>query len=294
MGLGILGVMLAHFLVWIEAKGLVVFAFKPFIGLVFTEGFLLLSGLGLYYSFRKNSELIVYYKKRVDRLLLPFMIISFPFYIARCIEYHLSFEDFLLYISSLHFWVKGNDGMWYISVALMLYLIFPLFYKFIFGKPDSIIKRGAFVIILYYAIAYAIYALFPNYYELVGEGVSQIPMFFVGIMVGYLAFNKLHLKRDVFFISVLAVFAIVFNMLGGYTGDIGNGFLRFLCIIILCPLLLWTERHSIISEKIIPLIEWFGKYTLELYMLHMFIYLAVYKTLGNIWGGYLLSPYQYV
>lgn len=76
MGLGIIGVMLAHFLIWVEAKGVIVYALKPFIGLVFTEGFLLLSGLGLYYSFRKDSRLGLYYKKRIYRLLLPFLIIS--------------------------------------------------------------------------------------------------------------------------------------------------------------------------------------------------------------------------
>lgn len=189
MGLGIIGVMLAHFLIWVEAKGVIVYALKPFIGLVFTEGFLLLSGLGLYYSFRKDSRLGLYYKKRIYRLLLPFLIISIPFYIERCIKFHLSLGDFLLYISSLHFWVKGNDGMWYISVALMLYLIFPLFYKFIFGKPDRIINRGSLVVLSFYAIVYVIYILFPKYYELVGEGISQIPMFVVGIMVGYLSFK---------------------------------------------------------------------------------------------------------
>lgn len=99
--------------------------------------------------------------------------------------------------------------------------------------------------------------------------------------------NKLHLKKDMLFISVLAVFAIAFNMLDGYAGDIGNGLLRFLCIILLCPVLLWLEKFTFISEKIKSFLGWFGKYTLELYMLHMLIFLAVYKTLGNTWGGVL-------
>ena len=50
MGIGILGVMLSHYFRWSGLEGgPVALAFKPFIGLVYTEGFLFLSGFGLYY-----------------------------------------------------------------------------------------------------------------------------------------------------------------------------------------------------------------------------------------------------
>ena len=47
MGIGILGVMLGHYLEWSQVIGYWSYLFKPFIGLVFTEGFLILSGFGL-------------------------------------------------------------------------------------------------------------------------------------------------------------------------------------------------------------------------------------------------------
>ena len=45
MGLGIIGVMLGHLLEWCNAQGSVAYLFKPFVGLVFTEGFQLFYGL---------------------------------------------------------------------------------------------------------------------------------------------------------------------------------------------------------------------------------------------------------
>lgn len=170
MGIGITGVLIAHFLRWNEVQGIVAYIFKPFVGLIFTEGFLLLSGLGLYYSFKKNSNIHSFYRKRIDRLFIPFLIISIPFYLERAIAYHQSVGDFLLNITSLHFWFKGNDGMWYISVSMLLYFIFPYLYKFIFKSNQQVALRGISVVSLFLLVCVGVYFFFPSYYELTGIG----------------------------------------------------------------------------------------------------------------------------
>lgn len=273
MGIGIIGVMISHFLRWNEIQGAVAYIFKPFIGLVYTEGFLLLSGLGLYYSYKRDNNLKSFYIKRINRLLIPFLIIAVPFYVARGLVFHHSLGLILLNISSLRFWFVGNDGMWYISVSLLLYLIFPLLYKIIFGYKSNVFQRGILVIAFFYAIGLSAYYFFPSYYNLTGIGLTQMPMFVVGMMVGYLSYNCIQNKYDILFIMLLGLLAVISNMIEGVWGDYGNGLLRFFCIIILGPLFMMADKFdSKIFVSFKNLLQWFGKYTLELYILHMFIY----------------------
>lgn len=84
MGIGILGVMFAHCLEWGNVSGVIALIFKPFNGLVFTEGFLFLSGFGLYYSFSKNDELKGFYRKRVNRLLIHSFLFHYLSILNEC------------------------------------------------------------------------------------------------------------------------------------------------------------------------------------------------------------------
>ena len=82
MGIAILGVCLLHAFDWAGIGDSVISkAISPFARIAFTEGFLFLSGFGLYYSFSKNSDLRQFYLKRVNRVLLPYMIMGLPFFL---------------------------------------------------------------------------------------------------------------------------------------------------------------------------------------------------------------------
>lgn len=63
MGVAILGVCIAHALVWSHLDTSIASKILgPFTRIAFTEGFLFLSGLGLYYSFQKNDNIDLFYK----------------------------------------------------------------------------------------------------------------------------------------------------------------------------------------------------------------------------------------
>lgn len=98
-------------------------------------------------------------------------------------------------------------------------------------------------------------------------------MFGIGILIGYLSFNSLNLKYEYIYIALLGVLAVITNIMDGVIGEFGNGALRLFCIVLLCPLFSWM--HKIIPNVfswIKAFFGWFGKYTLELYTLHLFIY----------------------
>lgn len=207
MGLGITGVMVGHILKWNNTQGFLAYLFKPYVGLVFTEGFLLLSGFGLYYSFQKDSNIVSFYVKRIKRLLIPFILISLPFYLEKAISYGHTAGEFFLNITALHFWFYGNDGMWYISVSLLLYFLFPIMHAFVFKREKKVAIRSACLVSVFCVVCAVIYFLFPSYYKLTGIGLAQMFMFVVGIYMGFLSFNAKKYKNE--FVSFLILGVLV-------------------------------------------------------------------------------------
>lgn len=192
MGIAILGVMILHSIKW---AGLEDTLFKqiasPFARIAFTDGFIFLSGFGLHYSFRKNSNLKEFFIKRWYRLMVPFLIMATPFYLYG-LYVNSDFIRFLLNESTIYFWLYGNNGMWYISVSVVLYILFPLLYKIIFRTEDnrSVTIRALSLIILCICSVVAVSVLSPSYYEMVSIGIEKTPMFIIGILVGYYAVNS--------------------------------------------------------------------------------------------------------
>ena len=134
MGVAILGVLIAHSfsLGQIPKTNLFLKALDIIPRLAFTEGFLFLSGFGLYYSFLKNDDIKDFYNRRLKRLIIPFIVLSAWYFIYT--DLVKSFEPiaFVGHITSLAFWIEGNyNGMWYIALSIILYALFPFFYKHI-------------------------------------------------------------------------------------------------------------------------------------------------------------------
>lgn len=279
MGIGILGVMLGHYLEWSQACGLWTYMLKPFIGLVFTEGFLILSGFGLYYSFSKKSDKYSFYKKRFDRLVIPFWLLSVP-YVIWLLFKEQSVGKVLLHISALDFWINGNTGMWYISVSILLYILFPFLYMALFKS-----KRGrglSFLLLLFllYLIPFVLWLFTPNYYDATYLGYTQIPMFLWGIGLGYMAYNGIALKREWICLVVLLVVVFLFKTQGRILSQFGNGFQRLLCILILPAVL---DLHFV-SKAFSTILTWFGSLSLELYVLHLTLHRIFFTELDG--GGY--------
>ena len=188
MGIAILGVCLLHAFKWAElGDSLIAHAVGPFARIAFTDGFLFLSGFGLYYSFSKNGDLCKFYLKRLNRVLLPYMIMSLPFFLLGLITGNISVSTFLMKLTSLYFWFWGNDGMWYISMSVALYLLFPLAYKFLFAQRNElcVVTRTFIIIIACVSACFALYNFAPHYYNMLQIGITKAPMFFIGMLVAW-------------------------------------------------------------------------------------------------------------
>lgn len=186
MGIAILGVMIGHckseWHVSIFNKLIGVFCYS-----VFTGGFLFLSGFGLFFSMSKKPNVSEFYSKRVKRLLIPWFCIGVPYFGLMDIVHNGAWRDFLWHISTLAFWRSGNySGMWYVSVIVMLYLVYPWFHRLAFR--DGTYRNGT-ILLTVSAIAIIEYMLnkrLPNLYAR-WEIAMSISIFFIGVYVGYLS-----------------------------------------------------------------------------------------------------------
>lgn len=283
MGVGIIGVLVAH---WFRFQGInsgiVYGVMAAFCKLVFTEGFLFLSGFGLYYSFFKNGSYSVFYKRRLMRLYLPFLILSLPVYSIRLIvdtDYNLL--KFGSQITTIYFWINGNFwGMWYVSLSLSLYLIFPFCYRFMFNKEKSymVLANYILVMVVFILAPFLLNRYSPEYYETIKIGFSKVPMFFTGMLFAYLNKNLTTSNRT--YCLMFLVFCFIYCGLSLVKGN--NYWIIHTCgliqklvyIPILCACFALVEPYTI-GREVLKILSQFGKYSLELYLLHLHFYLLL-------------------
>lgn len=119
MGWAILWIMMLHF-TFNQIKPLGFIAQYGFAGV---DIFMLVSGLGIFYSLDKDHHIIRFYKKRLLRI--------FPtYYIIGIIPSLLLFDDnllsYLFRYTTIGFWIGGIYWEWYIPSIVMLYILSPL------------------------------------------------------------------------------------------------------------------------------------------------------------------------
>ena len=272
MGLAILGVLFSHIISLGQITNhIVTLSFKVFDNLVFTQGFLLLSGFGLYYSWTKEHSIRHYFKKRIGRLMIPFWVMSVPFYLYVCAILNNDYGKFVENILTAYFWLHGNNGMWYISITVLLYILFPLLYKVIFSKPNpkAVTARALFVFILMEAINGLIYVFAPSYYNMVSIGITQAPIFVIGMLFGYYSSHKYMVSwRTMMWLILVLVVLVGIKRISPFFQAPMILTLRIVTIILVC----YIFNKVMFLKNVMGGGKWCGKYTLELYILHLHIY----------------------
>lgn len=289
MGIAILGVCLLHAFAWAGVdQTIVAKIMAPIARIAFTEGFLFLSGFGLYYSFSRNSDIRTFYTKRVHRVLLPYMIMTTPFFIYGFMSGNSSLSKIILQSSTLYFWFCGNDGMWYISMSMALYLIFPLAYRFMFfnNTEKGVIVRTTLLVGFSILICYGLYRYAPDYYHMVNIGISKTPIFFLGMLIGYFSFHKeaMSLKYLIGGGTLLCLMVVLKSK-----SDFCVPFYEIAYRLLMMPLACICLK-LLNFRRLENFLSWFGKYSLEIYVLQMLIIGTMDKVLQCL--GFQSEYYQ--
>ena len=91
--------------------------------------FMLLSGLGLCYSFHKNPKKSTFWKKRYGKIFPPYVISVFVYgfvyvgYMRRA-----TLKHYLWTYSLISFYTDAVLSIWFIAAIILLYAVFPLLY----------------------------------------------------------------------------------------------------------------------------------------------------------------------
>lgn len=275
MGIAILEVMLWHLQ---ESVGLRIPLLEFATKLIYTPGFFFLSGFGLFYSLSANGNVVEFYKKRMKRLYLPYLIISSPFIIYIGILKGSSPIDILLEVSSISFWIKGNYlGVWYIAVTMLLYLITPLLYHVMFKAHKS-----SYVLAWVTIIVFSILSLYSSYFipPYIRAWTARAYLFPLGMLVA--AYSK---EKRAFYVSdvILALLYISFSFFYARVYLYVGG------AIVLFAIIMKYNEHSLLKQ-VNKILSWFGKYSLEIFLLHiMMAYCIKFTFQMNLFYAYIIS-----
>lgn len=231
--------------------------------------FLVLSAIGLGYSVEKNS-LRDFYKNRFLRLWVPFLIICVPYYMWRDSVTGITLERircFLLDITAVNFWLKEKVPFWYVSLATLLYALYPFIYRLYKKNKNYMIFAAAL------SAAAEILLIENGILTHAERGLSRIPVFLVGIYVSdYVKEDREIGKRGVGISSAIFLAALAF-----YTaiyGKVNIMYTRFIYAVMTVPFLIVLSyaaekiKDTKAYEKIMRFFTFFGGMSLELYLVH--------------------------
>lgn len=264
-------------------------AFKLFKGTgnVGVDMFLFLSGVGLFFSFTKDGKLLSFWKKRLMRVLPTALLIGIVFFSIRYVEgrYQSGFPAYLKRISFTYFYFRGERVFWFISLILVLYIAFPIFYKIIERfRLGGMLGLVALVV----AFTFTVRAISPYYYDFWEIGLCRVPVFIIGIWAGKFVMEKREISRHWLwaFLAVAVGMLFIIGNFGAIAKAINPAYNKdmetmymFIWRYASCPLgislvvldsFICTElRHRGRGNLLRNFFEFVGIYSMEYYMIYL-------------------------
>lgn len=266
MGWSILWIMMLHF----TFNQIAPLGFVAQYGFAGVDIFMLVSGLGLYYSLSKRKSLHRFYKKRLIRIIPTYYVLGIIFSLLFC---HDSIIEYLFRYSTIGFWTGGIYWEWYIPSIIMLYLISPFL--------KNMFDRRMIMILFVLCISILIIA-----YLLIDKGhiidrthfffLYRIPEFIFGMTCAHWIKNNVSSK---YFIAFLVAGIPFFVVLFPYHHQIYN--YKYFSLLFLLPF--FTFVFILISKNIKwlnPIMRKIGDSSLEIYLVQgMFFHALITQTI---------------
>ena len=169
------------------------------------EIFLFLSGMGLTYAIEKYPSVWQFYKMRIRRIAFPFVFAG----ILYACTYEWSIQRFLLTVSCVvHVAESVQAFLWYVPAAMILYAVFPLFYRLLVHSENE----TAFVL-NFIGIWMILCVAFRNAIrDDLWMFLNRIPVFVCGILAGRLSQTRRVEFRRVHWCGVLIAMMLGFQL----------------------------------------------------------------------------------
>lgn len=230
--------------------------------------FLFLSGIGMYSSLKKNSNVKQFYIRRFLRIFPTYFIIVLLYNLLKFED--LNVVDCLWQLSTLGLWFYKSCYDWYIPALIILYLISPVIYNILIKY--SITKWIIFPISLcLILLAYLMGFNYINFF------FPRIPIFVLGFVLPmfHQYYDSIKHKNIIHIILILGLLG-VFTEILLYT----NFYINFRKGIIYFPYILIVPLFIQLSILFCNNINNFGKrifffvgsLTLEIYLIHLHLF----------------------
>ena len=276
MGVSMLSIMLFH-QSWIWGWN-PFFAFFHFFGNWGVDIFFFVSGFGLFYSLKKDGNILSFYKRRLIRMI-PLCLVCGSF---RYIVDHILPVGIGGYPTGVH--EVSSDWMtilsldkWFVAVILGYYLLMPLLYKSVGRYSSSILWMG-------YVVAFlGALSLVPSWMV---QYTIRFPSFCIGIITAAGMLKLPKVGKAIGFVAVFVALTYKFvGMMGwfpiddDYTYIILSFGVVVLCLSIIRIASIPYVKNCKIGRLVNESICFIGRRTLEIYLLHEFVYRYTYRFL---------------
>lgn len=274
MGLAILSILIFHFtedcvnagynLIW------PVVTFKKYIGSSGVDVFLFLSGLGLYYSFKKTPDQKNFYKKRLSRILIPYFIVALPSWIIYDVFIaHTGVLQVFKDVFFVSFFTENVIWFWYILLMAICYLVYPYLFAYIEQDDrDKVKMLQIFTLITLVAVLFALYN--PSFYGRIEIALTRFPVFFAGALIGKASYQDKKISFGSLGVLLFSLLAILLRTTSkGLLSRYIVGIYAIAIFVLTAIVLEVFARRGLKCNFLKKILEWLGSYSLELYLTHV-------------------------
>lgn len=298
-GIAAIWVMLSHVadykLVNFESAG----RFGTIVATIFLHGnmsvdiFLFLSGISLYYTWTKNSDLDMFYHSRANRILPSYLITMCCAGIIQMI-FHLGVKphSYLLALSGMEILIDGvRSAPWYASCIMLFYLIFPAIYVFIYGKEKKYhFLRTLFLLFFLYGFIFSMHRLNPDYFNKIEIILTRLPVFVIGVYAGKLVKKGSSFNIAMWIPCILAFVAYLYFRL-----NFDVWYSRVIYLVGAIPLAyifsiifkFIDARKNIVAQGILKGLRKLGGVSFELYLTH-FLFVRLFMAWKGPFGFFFM------
>lgn len=231
------------------------------------EVFLLLSGICMYFSYIKDPDLTHFIEKRFLRVFPPVFLIRGGYWIYQYIIGELSLSTTLLSFSTLRFWVTGNQQIWFVSLIIVCYLIYPYIYGFLFKKDKGSWFRVLLLNCLVIGLTVSVKMDAEQIYNNVEIAVTRLPVFIIGCWIGKYVYEK----REISFFWWILFIILTVTCFAALEKEVFHGiYKRYLYAVGGIPItFIFTAIISKLGKWIRNILSFLGNISLELYLVHI-------------------------
>lgn len=234
--------------------------------------FLFLSGMGLYYSMVRDSNVGHFYAKRFIRIVPTYLVVGSIFWGIRVLIKGQGFSEWWRDLLFVTFFTKGRVTLWFIMFILAMYLLYPLIHWYL-NSTESDVKRTVRFVVLLAVVITASLLMFrrwhqsPNTKDIV---YGRIPVFLLGCYLGKYIREGKSLNRPLALTIGIVLYVAGFVLRYFDTTYLVRRYLDILPtlgLIILLSMLVEVQTNVDNPGRIFLRMN--GAYSLELYLTHV-------------------------